>query len=99
MDDWSEHGPSVSFLRSKVTGYAVVLVGIFWNTVYDGTDSRLCSMLLQGWFCLSSCGVDALYVRRSRLVMGRNFVKGRSSSRVCTTEPVVGWWGIGKWGG
>ena len=28
MDDWSEHGPSVSFVRSKVTGYAVVLVGI-----------------------------------------------------------------------
>ena len=27
--------------------------------------------------------------------MGRNFVKGRSSSRVCTTEPVVALVGLG----
>ena len=30
--------------------------------------------------------------------MGRNFVKGRSSSRVCTTEPVFGLVGYRKVG-
>jgi hypothetical protein len=49
-DDWNEHGPSVSFIKSKTTGYAAVLVGIakvFRDTACADADSRVCSVWLQ----------------------------------------------------
>ena len=52
VDDWSEHGSSVSFVRSKATGYAAVLVGIVVSWVL------LATMPFPAYVWCRSRGVD-----------------------------------------